>query len=69
MRPKQAAEMIGCSQSRIYTMLKSGSIKAKRKRSVDNRHGYIYDISSEEVMKAKNDPNQRTTRGTHKKAR
>ncbi len=56
MTPAQAAVIIGCCKQQVRTLIRNGKLKAARRRSRNNQHGYIYIISREEAVKYRDRP-------------
>jgi hypothetical protein len=51
MTTKQAAECIGCSITHVRTLIALKQLAATKKPTDQNQHGYVLDVSEEEVAR------------------
>ncbi len=54
MTPKEAAKIIGCSDSHVRHLVLLGKIKASRRQTHTNRYRCLLDIPKEEAERYKN---------------
>jgi hypothetical protein len=74
MTPKQAAKRLGCTKTNLNYLIRVGYIKAKKVFVVDDpdnpkklrkngKRPFVYEVTEEEVAKAKQADYKRPTRG------
>ena len=49
MTPKQAAKIIGCSPQQVRTLIRKGTLWAKKVPTDQNQHGYTYNVDCQSV--------------------
>lgn len=54
LRPKQAAEIIGCTVGTVRTMIREGRMKATEKPDPFKAGCIVYEITEREVQRVKN---------------
>lgn len=65
MTPSQAARVIGCSTQQVRTLIRSGKIKARKRKA---EFGYYYDITQEEAERYRDEkPDRGWPRGKARK--
>lgn len=49
MTPRQAATRLGCSIGNVRTHIRNGTLRARKKKSDHNQHGYEWSVSEASV--------------------
>ena len=60
LTPTQAAKIIGVTKAQVCWLIRTGKLKARRKRSTNNQYGYEYKINLAEARRVRD--NKRTGR-------
>lgn len=53
MSPTQAASIIGCTPQQVRTLIRTGKLKARKKPTTANQHGYLYEITEAEAVRVR----------------
>jgi hypothetical protein len=56
---REAAKEIGVTPAQVSWLIREGKLKARKKRSASNQHGYVYLIDPNEAARYKSSPRKR----------
>ena len=59
MTTSQAAKIIGCSPQHVRTLIRQGKLRADRRASTHNQHGYCYTIRLRDAERYRDKPQTR----------
>jgi len=54
MTPSQAASLIGCTPSQVRWMIRNGKLKAEKRKTINNQHGFEYVVLKRDAERIKN---------------
>lgn len=56
MSPSEAAAVIGCTTNQVRYLIRTKKLKARKKPTADNQHGYVYEVDARSVKSYANKP-------------